>query len=370
MPTGPRLNPPFRADHVGSLLRPRALKQAFRDFGAGDAAAGAFREILDQCVRGAVALQESVGLESITDGEFRRGSYWSHFVDAIEGMAIKESLFQFRDADGVLMNFTAPHVAGRVHRKYGIGTDAFAFLKSVTRRTPKVTMPSPSTMHFWRGRAGIEPAAYSDAEEFFADLARIYREEVADLATAGATYLQIDEVPLAMLCDPNVRESVAARGEDPERLTTCYIEAINSALDERPQNVAATMHLCRGNYKGRWVSEGGYDTVAERLFNEAKVDAFFLEYDTPRSGDFAPLRFVPRDRLVVLGLVSTKSPALESKDALRRRIDEAARFVALDQLALSPQCGFASTVAGNPLSEDDERRKLALVVEVARAVWG
>ncbi len=365
-----RLNPPFRADHVGSLLRPRELREAFQNFNRGSLDAAAFRAIQDRCSRDVVAIQESAGLQSITDGEFRRGSYWSHFVEAIEGLTVKESLFKFRDAGGATTDFTAPHVAGRLRRTHSASGAAFSFLKGVTVRTPKVTMPSPSTMHFWRGPAGIETGAYPDTEEFFADLARIYREEIAELAALGATWIQLDEVPLAMLCDPDVRASVKARGEDPDRLTSIYIRAINDAIRDRPPSMAIAMHLCRGNYKGKWVSEGGYDAVAERLFNEAGVDAYLLEYDTPRAGDFAPLRFVPPGKVVVLGLISSKTPVLEERATLRRRIDEASRTIPIEQLAISPQCGFASTVAGNPLSEDDERAKLSLVVETAREIWG
>ena len=361
--------PPFRADQVGSLLRPPELKQAFRAFGENRISQAQLREVQDRCIRDAVALQEDVGLDSITDGEFRRGSYWSHFVAAVDGLTIKESLFQFRDERGNVTDFTSPHVERRVSRKHGIGTDAFGFLKQVTSRTPKVTMPSPSTMHFWRGRAGIDASAYSSAEEFFADLCRVYREEIADLAAMGATYVQLDEVPIAMLCDSQVRETMAARGEDAGAALALYIDALNVATRERPAEMRVAVHLCRGNYKGKWITEGGYDAVAERLFNETNVDGFFLEYDTPRAGDFAPLRFVPRNKIVVLGLISTKTAQLEDKDALKDRIDAAARMVPLDQLAISPQCGFASTVAGNPITEADERAKLKLVVETAREVW-
>lgn len=363
------MNPPFHADHVGSLLRPRELKEAFRRRQEGTLADDAFRQIQDDAIRQVVALQESVGLESITDGEFRRASYWAHFVAAVDGLTVKDALFRFRDAAGEIIAFTAPHVAGPVRRCRPISAHELRFLRGLTRGRPKITLPSPSTMHFWRGPHGIERSAYATAEEFFADLSAVYRDEIADLAELGATYLQMDEVALAMLCDPEVRDAVAGRGDDPDRLVGLYVGAVNQALVGRPPGVTVAMHLCRGNYKGKWMAAGGYEVVAERVFAGANVDAFFLEYDSPRAGDFAPLRFVSPDKAVVLGLVSTKTPVLETPDDLVRRIEQAAQYVPLDRLALSPQCGFASTVAGNPVTEDDERRKLALIVEVAAKVW-
>jgi 5-methyltetrahydropteroyltriglutamate--homocysteine methyltransferase len=251
-----------------------------------------------------------------------------------------------------------------------VAGDEYDFVRATTARTPKITLPSPATMHFWRGRVGIEPTAYSDLDEYFVDLATVYREEIADLATRGCRYIQLDEVPLAMLAAPEVRAKVQADGFDPDRLIDRYIDLTNAALAGRPPEMTVAMHLCRGNFKGRWLSEGGYEPVADRLFNRVAVDTFFLEYDTPRAGDFAPLRFVPENKTVVLGLISTKTPALEDTDLLRRRIDDAAKVLSPEQLGVSPQCGFASTVGGNPLTIDDQRRKLGRVVEVARAVWG
>ncbi len=361
--------PPFRADHVGSLLRPGRLTRAFRAFNQGEIEADAFRAAQDAAIADVIRLQEDVGLQSITDGEFRRGSYWSHFVERIEGLTIAPARFQFRDEQGVETAFTAPHVTGRLARRDGISTDEFRFLSATTARTPKITMPSPPTMHFWRGRDAIAPGTYDTVEEFFADLATVYRAEIAELAAMGARYIQLDEVPLAMLCDPDVAAALTAAGEDPDALVDLYIRAINAALADRPPSVTAALHLCRGNFKGRHLSAGGYEAIAERLFHEIDVDGFFLEYDTPRAGDFAPLRFVPAGKRVVLGLISSKTPALEPVDALRRRIDAAAEFLPLDQLCLSPQCGFASTVAGNPLTETDEIAKLRLVVETAAAIW-
>ena len=362
--------PPFRADHVGSLLRPPVLRRAYGDFAAGRLSPDAFGDIQDRAIREVVALQEGVGLKSVTDGEFRRASYWAHFVEAIDGFTVKPAIFRFHDAAGSEQEFLAPHVESRISRPRSISGGEFDFLRSVTAQTPKITMPSPPTLHFWRGRDGVDHDAYPDIEAFFADLGRVYREEIADLAARGARYLQIDEVPIAMLCDSAVCETLAAQGVDAARLMDRYVALINDCVAARPEGVTLTMHLCRGNFKGRWLSEGGYEGVAEKLFNEIDVDAFFLEYDSPRAGDFAPLRFVPKGRAVVLGLVSSKTPVLESRDDLKRRIDEASNHLPLAQLALSPQCGFASTVAGNPITEDDEVRKLALIVEVAAQVWG
>lgn len=365
--------PPFHADHVGSLLRPRALTLAFRRAAAGEIGREEFRALQDDAISGMVDLQAEVGLKVATDGEFRRASYWSHFVEAVEGLTVKESLFTFRDQHGHEQHFTAPHVTHKVLRAKPIASAEFAYLSPVAKArglTPKVTLPSPPTMHFWRGRAGIEPGAYESAEVFFADLAQVFREEIAALARLGCTYVQLDEVPLAMLCDPAVREQVAARGDDPMALVALYIRALNDALRDKPAGMIAAMHMCRGNYKGQWLSEGGYESVAERVFSEIDVDSFLLEYDTPRAGDFAPLRFLGPKKAAVLGLVSTKTPKLESIAALCRRVEEAAKVVPMDRLAVSPQCGFASTVAGNPVSADDQRRKLVLVVETARRMWG
>lgn len=362
--------PPFRADHVGSLLRPARLRKAFRDHAAGIITAEEFQAIQDDSIREVVQLQENVGLQSITDGEFRRASYWAHFVAAVEGLEVRPAVYHFTDNSGAAREFTAPHVSGKVHRPHSISGHEFEFLQHATAATPKVTLPSPPTMHFWRGSKAISPAAYIDREAFFEDLARVYREEIADLHARGARYLQIDEVPLAMLCDPDVRNVLTSAGEDPEQLVEAYIRLVNAALAGRPDDLTIAMHLCRGNYKGRWLASGGYGYIAARAFAELDVDAFFLEYDTPRAGDFAPLEHMTPGKTVVLGLVSSKTPELEQVDDLRHRIDEAARYVPLKRLAISPQCGFASTAAGNPVTLDDEIAKLELVVEVARSVWG
>ncbi|MGO8920344.1 MAG: 5-methyltetrahydropteroyltriglutamate--homocysteine S-methyltransferase [Stellaceae bacterium] len=364
-----RRPPPFRAEHVGSLLRPPELRQAFRAVSEGKLDAAGFRAVQDRAIREVVALQERIGLEGVTDGEFRRASYWSHFVDGVEGLAVAQARFDFHDDDHAATHFLAPLPTGRLRRKGSISGAEYNFVASITRRTPKLTMPAPSTMHFWCESDSVRTAGYGDDDAYFADLARVFREEIADLGQRGATYIQLDEVALAMLCDEQIRARVRARGEDPDRLIGDYVALVNACLAGRPGGMSVCMHLCRGNFKGKWLAEGSYRYIAERLFNEIEVDGFFLEYDTERAGDFTPLASVPQDKTIVLGLVSSKSPRLEQPGDLRRRIEEAAKLVPLDRLALSPQCGFASAVSGNPVSLDDEIAKLQLVVQVARQVW-
>ena len=364
-----RLTLPHRAEHIGSLLRPRELREAFKARAEGRIGLEAYRETEDRSIRQAIRMQEEAGLKTITDGEFRRGSWAFGLVKAVDGFSEAPSMFEFHDAEGNSYPFETCYASARIRRTRPIAVDEFTFVRRHTTCLPKVTMPAPSFMHFFRGNDCADRAVYPDMAGFWEDLLRVYREELAELDRAGARYLQIDEVPLAMLCDPVVRERVRAMGEDPDSLTTTYVDAINELLNPRPPGMTVGMHLCRGNFRSHWMAAGGYETVAERLFNETRVDAFFLEYDTPRAGDFAPLRFVPSDKMVVLGLLSTKTPVLEDPVELRRRIDEAARYVPLERLALSPQCGFASTVGGNQLSSDDQWRKLALIVEVAERVW-
>ncbi len=364
-----RSHPPFRADHVGSLLRPRSLIEALKRHRAGALDAAGLAAAQDAAIRDAIRLQEAVGLESITDGEFRRASYWSRFVDRVAGLEVREALFRFHNEQGQETEFTAPYAADRVRRTQAIAVDEFRFLREHTGRTAKVTLPSPPTMHFWRLDRTLGPGSYADRAAYFADLAQVYRQELAALAAEGATYVQLDDVPIPMLCDPAIRDRVRAASLDPDRLLDDYIGLFNDCLRDRPEGLTVATHMCRGNYKGHFLSEGGYEALAERFFNGMEVDAFFLEYDTPRAGDFAPLRFVPPGKQIVLGLVSTKTPRLESVDALRARIDDAARQIPLAQLCLSPQCGFASTIAGNPVTEEDEKAKLARVVETAAAVW-
>jgi len=363
-------NPPFRAEHVGSLLRPSELTQAFRAHRSHEISDEAFAAIQDTAIRDVVKLQEEVGLKMVTDGEFRRSSYWAHFVERVDGLEVREASFKFHDDHGHEVDFTAPYASEKVRRSQPISGDEFGFLKTVATATPKITLPSPATMHFYRLGDSIAEGLYADEDAYFADLARVYAEEIAALAADGCKYVQIDEVPIAMLCDPSIREKVKAAGYDPDRLMDAYVNVSNAAIDGRPEGVTVGMHLCRGNFKGHYLSEGGYEPVAERLFCGINVDAFFLEYDTPRAGDFEALRYVPDNKSVVLGIVSSKTAALESADDLKRRIEDAGQYVDIDRLALSPQCGFASTVAGNPVTIDDERAKLGLIVEVANDIWG
>jgi 5-methyltetrahydropteroyltriglutamate--homocysteine methyltransferase len=369
-----RETPPFRADHVGSLLRPPELLRAREDLARGRMTPAELRTIEDDAVRDAVRMQEAVGLRSATDGELRRGSWHMDFIYQLAGVAKApgDLTVQFRNEDGTV-EFTpaAMHVTGRLGLAHTIFGDDFAMLRScVTTATPKLTIPSPSMVHFRGGRAAIPPDVYPDVDEFWSDVTAAYAEEVRRLAALGCTYLQLDDTSLAYLNDPRQREYVAGIGGDPERQHVDYIRRVNEALAGRPPGMTVTTHLCRGNFRSSWAAEGGYDFVAEALFNELEVDGFFLEYDDERSGGFEPLRFVPAGKQVVLGLVTTKRGELERKDVLERRIEEAARHVPLDQLCLSPQCGFASTVEGNALTPEEQREKLRLVVEVANEVWG
>ena len=361
--------PPFRADHVGSLLRPDALRQAFRRHAAQEISDEEFARAQDQCIRDIVRRQEDIGLDVVTDGEFRRASYWAKFLEGLAGFGLRTSVLPFRDDQGRQIEFIAPHVTGRVGRAKPLAVDEFVFLRDVAKVAPKITLPSPSTMHFYGSGNYGAPAPYLDAESFFADLAAAFAAEIADLAKAGCRYVQLDEVAIVLLADPEIRDLVKGGGGDPDRLLDLYIDAINKSVAGRPADMVIGIHVCRGNYKGHFLGQGGYEAVAERFFARTDTNHFLLEYDTPRAGDFAPLRFVPKNKGVVLGLVSSKTPQLETYDVLARRTQEAAQFIALDRLALSPQCGFASTAAGNPLTEEDEFAKLRLIVEVSRKIW-
>ena len=362
--------PPFRADHVGSLLRPPALRQAFRRHAAKDIGDEEFARLQDGCIRDVVALQQDVGLQVVTDGEFRRGSYWGRFVERTHGFEIKPASFKFRNDAGHEVEFTAPYANSKIKRMQPLALDEFEFLHGVTKLTAKITLPAPSTMHFYRCNDFADKGAYADVELFFADLATVFKQEIGELAEAGCRYIQLDEVAVALLCDPGIREQITGAGSDPDALVDLYINSINQAAADCAPEVVIGVHMCRGNFKGHYLGAGGYESVAERFFANTKVNHFLLEYDTPRAGDFAPLRFVPKTKGVVLGLISTKTPVPESLDDLKRRTGEAAQYIDLDRLAISPQCGFASTVAGNPLTEADERAKLALIVEAAKAIWG
>lgn len=362
--------PPFRADHIGSLLRPPALRQAFRRHASGETDDAEFGRLQDQCIRDVVALQEQVGLQVVTDGEFRRGSYWGRFVERTQGFEIKPASFKFRNDEGHEVDFTAPYAKGKIWRAQPLALDEFVFLKGVAKATAKITIPAPSTMHFYRCNDFADRAVYQDVETFFADLAKVFQREIGELAKAGCRYVQLDEVAVALLCDPAIREQIKRVGSDPDKLVDLYIDAINQAVAGCPAHVTIGVHMCRGNFKGHYLGAGGYESVAERFFANTRVNHFLLEYDTPRAGDFAPLRFVPKSKGVVLGLISSKMPVLESMDQLKNRTEQATRYIDLDRLAISPQCGFASTVAGNPVTEADERAKLALVVAAAKIIWG
>jgi 5-methyltetrahydropteroyltriglutamate--homocysteine methyltransferase len=364
--------PPFRADHVGSFLRPPELLEARDQFKQGDISKQQLRAAEDAAIRDIVRFQEDLGLQGITDGEFRRTYFHIDFLEQLEGVEKRGGIAaSFHSASGEV-NFAPPvmHVTSKLRHVRPIQVTDFAFLRSVTKRLPKVTIPSPTMLHFRGGRNAISREAYPDMEAFYDDVAACYRDEIKQLAAAGCTYLQLDDTNLAYLCDPKMREGARQRGDDPNELPRRYAKLINAAISNRPQGMTVCTHLCRGNFKSAWVAEGGYEPVAEVLFNELALDGYFLEYDDARSGDFSPLRFVPKGKIVVLGLVTTKVGQLESKDDLKRRIDEAARYVPLEQLALSPQCGFSSTVHGNEIARESQAAKLRLVVETAREVWG
>jgi len=365
--------PPFRADHVGSLLRPQALLAARERFRTGTLGAAELARFEDEVIREIVAQQERLGLLAVTDGEFRRGLWHLDFLQAFANVSTARSpvAVKFHNDQGDLERLpSALKVDGPFARTRPIFVDHFRFLKSVARAEPKLTIPSPTVLHFRGGRQAVDPVAYPRMEAFFEDVATAYADEVRDLGLAGCRYLQVDEVNFAYLCDPTLREQVRQMGEDPATLPRTYARLINAAIATRPADMTVCLHLCRGNFESAWLAEGGYEPVAETLFNEIDVQGYFLEYDSSRAGDFAPLRFVPKGKRVVLGLVTTKRGTLESKDDLKRRIDEASRVLPLDQLALSPQCGFASGERGNHLTADEQWSKLRLVVDVAREVWG
>ncbi len=368
-----RTKPPFRADHVGSLLRPRALLQAREDMKAGRIGAAELRRIEDESITEAVRLQEEIGLQGVTDGEFRRGSWHMDFLYQIGGVVkVQDNLaVKFHNEKGdIEFAPAALKVTDRLRLAKPIFAEDFKFLKSTTRATPKLTIPSPSMMHYRGGRAAIDEKLYPTLEPFWDDLSRVYADEIAALGKLGCTYLQLDDTSLAYLNDPQQREYITKLGGVGEKQHLTYIRVINAALAKKPPEMTVCTHMCRGNFRSSWVASGGYDHVAEALFGQLQVDGFFLEYDDARSGGFEPLRFVPKGKMVVLGLVTTKKGVLEKKDDLKRRIDEAAKYVPLDQLCLSPQCGFSSTVEGNALSLEEEKAKLRLVVETAREVWG
>jgi 5-methyltetrahydropteroyltriglutamate--homocysteine methyltransferase len=368
-----RTKPPFRADHVGSLIRPDALIAARQAAEQGAMPPGELKRIQEDAIRSVVRMQEEIGLKLATDGEYNRHSWQRDFLLKIGNVKPMESKLtvRFHSAAGT-RDHTPPslRVAGKLARPSGIFVDDFKFLKTVTHATAKITIPSPTIVHFRGGREAIDAEAYPQMDQFYEDLAAVYRAEIRDLAAAGCRYLQIDEVNLAYLCDPELRRQVANIGEDPASLPKTYAKLLNAAIAGKPADMTVCMHLCRGNFAGAWIADGGYEPIAELLFNEIGVDGYFLEYDSPRAGNFAPLRFLPKGKTAVLGLVTTKSPKMETKDELKRRIDEASHYAPIEQLALSPQCGFSSGIGGNAMTVDDEIAKLKLVVETAREVWG
>ena len=365
--------PPFRADHVGSLLRPAALKALRLEHEAGKLSASDLRKAEDAAIRDGVKLQEDVGLEGITDGEMRRKSWHMDFLLQLSGLSSEGKMlpvtFHGREGDRF---FTRPdlRIASRVTRPKPIFVEAFRFLKSATTRTPKLTLPSPSMLYTQVGRANIDRAVYPDLDAFVEDVAAAYRAEIADLYASGCRYLQLDDVSLAYLCDEEMRARGRANGDDPDAQLALSVKLVRATLRDKPEDLAVCTHLCRGNFRSAWRAQGGYAGIAETIFNQMPYDGFFLEFDDARSGDFSPLRHVPRHVRVVLGLVTSKVSALEKKDDLKRRLDEASKYIALEQLCVSPQCGFSSTVEGNDVSVEDERAKLSLCVGLARDVWG
>lgn len=366
------MSPPFRADHIGSLIRPRHLIEAHTANLRGALPDADLRALEDAAIEDAIAMQERVGLLAITDGELRRNNWRDRFFERVEGFSTDkvESSFVFTEYSGTQRaGMPVPVVVGRLERRRSLTADDFAFLAGRTRRTAKATLPAPSANHFFSGDKSLAGSPYRDRRAFFDDVCMIYREEIADLARAGCTYLQIDEVPIAVLCDESNKQRVRERGEDPDSLVDDYIAAINDCVRDRPAGMTICVHLCRGN-QGHGQASGGYEPVAERLLQNTDVDGFLLEYDTERAGDFAPLRYLPKSRMAALGIISTKLPELEPVDEIRRRLDEASRYADLDRLCLSPQCGFASSYMTDRFTSDDQERKLAHLVEVAHEIWG
>jgi len=378
--------PPFRAEHVGSLLRPAGLLQA-RTEAEGDQYRQVngplkfdqLKQLEDAAILDVVKLQEDVGLQVVTDGEFRRRSWFQDFLLALSGTGITwveagktiSAALPFQNDSTVeKLPGHIVRVQGKLKRTKGIFTDAFAFLKQQTKRTPKISIPSPSMLHFWGGRSAIDATVYPDLDEFWNDAVAAWTAEIRELAALGCRYVQIDDVTFPLICDPHGQDALRARGDDPQKILEMYAGALNRIVAGTPEGVTLGMHMCRGNNRGKWMGSGGYEYVSEVVLRNVDIPNYFMEYDSDRAGDFQPLRHVPKGKHVILGLVSSKTPVLESKDVLKRRIDEASKFLPLDQLCLSPQCGFASNFMGNPLTVDDEKRKLSLVVETAREVWG
>ncbi len=365
------MQPPFRVEHIGSFLRPQRLLEAARAHKANRLDEKEFQNIQDESIREIVAFQESLGLPSVTDGEFRRRSWSAGFIDAVDGFGLRDGTLTFRTGSSIVGVAASPYARAPLRRKHRIVADDYRFLRSTVKSgVPKVTVASPPVMHYFLGPQAFERAVYADREAFFSDLVKLYRDEIADLAAEGCTYLQLDDTALPCNCDAHAREDVAARGENADELTERYVKLVNDSIAGRPAGMTVATHLCRGNLKGAWMAEGGYEPIADALFNRLNAEIYCLEYDSARAGDFSPLRFVPKGKRVILGLVSTKTPVLESRDFLKKQIAAASRYVPLDRLGISPQCGFSSAGGGGQvLTQDDTRRKLELIMNVAREVW-
>jgi 5-methyltetrahydropteroyltriglutamate--homocysteine methyltransferase len=367
-----RTTPPFRAEHIGSLIRPKRLREARDAWAQGKLELDRLQDIEDKCIRDAVAMQERIGMPTISDGEFRRGSWMEAFRRSVDGYS-KETMdgsFRFTEFDGTVRKGTpVPLIASRFKRRENLVADEFAFTKALTKRTVKATMPSPSMTHHQAGDTAINKAVYPDRKAFAADVTAIYRQEIADLAKLGCTFVQLDECALPVLCDPNNRERVKQRGESPEANRDFYVDMLNEVVRGKPAGMTICVHMCRGN-SGDGMASGGYDFIAERAFGGLNVDGYLLEYESPRAGDFSPLKHIPRGKIAVLGVMSTKLRELESVDAIRRRIDEASRYKEVDELGICPQCGFASSFQTDRFTEEDEERKLARLLEASRAIWG
>jgi 5-methyltetrahydropteroyltriglutamate--homocysteine methyltransferase len=368
--------PTNSVDHVGSLKRPPELVQAWRGWEAGDVTFDALKAVQDSAIRDAVAMQEKLGLPIVTDGEFRRGGWSRGFLNAVDGFEFRASKLTFRNEQGFSTPSPAPVATKAVRRRQPIVTDDFKFIKSVTKNRAKVTMPTPSHMHFGQFKAAVDRNAYPDVEKYWDDLIAVFLQEMHDLYAAGCRYLQLDEVPLALLCDDNIRKLARAEGDDPDKLVTLYIDVLNRAVSGRPADLTIGMHLCRGNMESLWMGDGGYAPIAQALFQDCDVDCFLLEYDSPRAGDFAPLRYLPANKRAYLGIISTKNPKLESADDLMRRLDEAAKFAPMERLGICPQCGFASAamskfaVMPSQVTTDIRTAKIMRLVEVGQRAWG
>jgi 5-methyltetrahydropteroyltriglutamate--homocysteine methyltransferase len=363
-------------DHVGSLKRPPDLMQTWRDWEAGKAEFEQLRAIQDHAIRDVVGMQEALGLPVVTDGEFRRGGWSRGFLSAVEGFEFRASKLVFRNEDGFSTPSPAPVAANRLRRTRPIVVEDFKFLQAAAKRRVKVTMPTPSHMHFGQFKDAVDKTVYPSVERYWEDLVTIFRQEIAELYAAGCRYVQLDEVPLALLCDPNIRALAKQEGDDPDALVSLYIDVLNRAVAGRPADMTVAMHLCRGNMEGLWMGDGGYAPIAEALFTRCDVDAYLLEYDSPRAGDFAPLRHVPAGKRAYLGIISTKNPALEPADDLMRRLDEAAKYAPMSRLGICPQCGFASAalskfaVMPSKVTGDLQTLKLQRLIEVGERAWG